>query len=167
GTGGGTGGGGGALPVAIPCSPGGGAGTNGITLSGVSTIGSLTTAANTDTTIDMDPGEIAYRNSAYTSSATTGSLRAQLWAVSQSYGGGSINGYIVSTYNIRFTDGTNQLGNFQSSDLQRRTLSARTPPTGAYCMVITLEEYDSRRCSQADGYCIVDWMQFDSSSSFR
>lgn len=156
-----------ALPPPIACASGSGAGLNGITLSGSSRFGALTTAASTDTTVTVDPGAIAYRDASLTSNAITGTLRAQLWAVPQSYGGGRISGYVVATYDIRFTDGSNQLGNGQSSDLLEHTLSARTPPKGAYCMVLTLEEYDSRQCTDADHFCVVDWTQFGSSSSFR
>lgn len=154
-------------PVAIPCDGRSGNGVDGIQLYGTATHGPLTGAALTATTISLDPGEIGYANPALGADATTGSLRARLWAVSSSYAGGDIDGWVVATYGIRFTNGGNQLRNGESSNLTEQLLAATTPPAGSYCLVVTLEEYDSRNCSSADNYCIADWTQFPASVGFR
>ncbi len=79
-----------------------------------------------------------------------------------------ISGTIVSRYGIRFNDGTNQLRNGQSANLTPQTLSANTPARGSYCMVATLDEYAPASCpSNADGYCLVDWVQFPNSAQFQ
>jgi len=154
-------------PVAIACDGRSGSGVDGLQLYGIATHGPLTGAAQTTTTITLDPGEIGYANPALGADATTGSLRARLWAVSSSYAGGDISGWVVATYGIRFTNGGNQLRNGESSNLTEQLLAATTPPAGSYCLVVTLEEYDSRNCSSADNYCIADWTQFPNSVGFR
>lgn len=154
-------------PVAIACDSRSGSGVDGLQLYGTATHGPLTTAAQTATTIRLDPGEIGYANPALAADATTGSLRARLWAVSSSYAGGDISGWVVATYDIRFTNGGNQLRNGESSNLSERLLGATTPPAGSYCLVVSLEEYDSRNCPSDDNYCIADWTQFPASVGFR
>ncbi len=153
-------------PVAIACDSRSGSGVDGLQLYGTATHGPLTAAAQKATTIRLDPGEIGYANPALAADATTGSLRARLWAVSSSYAGGDIGGWVVATYDIRFTNGGNQLRNGESSNLSERLLGATTPPAGSYCLVVTLEEYDSRNCTSDDNYCIADWTQFPTSVGF-
>lgn len=155
------------LPPALPCTAQGGNGTNGLSLYGQTSYSGLPSAALTTGTVSFDPGEVSFVNPNIGSSSTTGSLRAQLWAVGAPYAGGGINGYIVTTYSVRFSSGATQLRNGESANLNPLTLSARTPPGGAYCMVMTLEEYDSNSCSSADRYCIVDWYQYSPGVTFR
>ena len=116
----------------------------------------------------FDPGQIAFVNPNLTPSSYTGSLRSSLWAVAGSYSGGTISGYVVARFQIRFTDGSTQLTNGESADIPTQTLSATTPPRGAYCMVATLEEYNPASCpTSADGYCVMDWQQFGTSAQFQ
>jgi len=137
-------------------------------LSGSSAFSGLSLQAGLVGTVSLQPGHISYSNPQLTPSSTTGSLRARLWAVPSSYAGGNITGYVVATYSIRFTDGTNQLTNNQSADLLANVLAATSPPRGSFCMVATLEQF-GQPCSYSsgDGYCIADWTQFASSQSFQ
>lgn len=151
----------------ISCPSQGGSGTNGLSLFGLASYSNLSGSSSSTGTVTLDPGEVSYNNPNLSSTARTGSLRASLWAVSSSYGGGGINGYVVARYGISFTGGGNQLTNGQSSNLVSQTLSATTPPRGAYCMVVTLEQYDSVSCSSADRYCIMDWQQFATNAIFQ
>jgi hypothetical protein len=153
-------------PAAIACAPGHGSGTDGLTLSGQAMFNGLGTSGGATGTVSFQPGRIAYSNPRLTPTSTTGTLRSRLWAVGSSYAGGGINGYIVATYAIRFTDGTTQLMNNRSSDLQVNVLPATSPPRGAYCMVATLEQFD-QSCGSTDGYCIADWTQFGTSQVFQ
>lgn len=157
-----------AAPVQpISCASQGGSGTGGLSLYGATSYSGLSGASSTSGTVLFDPGEIGYHNPNLASTAHTGSLRAALWAVPYSYAGGGITGYVVATYGITFTNGSNQLYNFTSANLAAHTLSATTPPRGAYCMVVTLEQYDSVNCTSADRYCIVDWQQYATSATFQ
>lgn len=149
---------------AIACGSASGSGIGGLELFGVGTYGALTTAASTTTSIGFDPGEIRYGAPA---GSVSGSLRARLWAVDHAWAGGPISGHVVATYDIRFTDGTNQLRAGESSNLTQRTLAAMTPPAGSYCLVTTFEEYDANSCTSADRYCTADWMRFPEAVSFR
>lgn len=151
----------------ISCASHGGSGTNGLSLYGATSYSGLSGASSTGGTVTFDPGEIGYNNPNLSSTAYTGSLRAALWAVPYSYAGGGITGYVVATYGITFANGGNQLYNGTSANLSARTLSANTPPRGAYCMVVTLEQYDSANCTSADRYCIVDWQQYGTSATFQ
>ena len=125
------------------------------------------TSASRNTTVALDPRQVSFINPQLSAVATTGFLRAKSWATGTPYAGGAISGYVVATYDISFTDGTNQLRIGQSVDRSERTLVARTPPAGTYCMVVTLEKYDLQGCSTADRFCIVDWLQFGNSNSFN
>ena len=153
-------------PSAIACASAHGSGLDGLQLTGTSSYSGLSTAASNAGTVTFQPGTISFQNPSLTSTSTTGSLRARLWAVGSSYGGGSINGYVVSTYTIQFTDGGNTLTNDHTATLAARLVSAQTPPRGAYCLVATLEEYQPG-CGASDGYCIADWSQFSPSTAFQ
>ncbi|MBL8289740.1 MAG: hypothetical protein JNL85_17285 [Rubrivivax sp.] len=160
-------------PTAAPISPracGGtsGSGVNGLQLYGQASYSGLPGRSAATGTVTLDAGEVAFNNPNVGPSSITGSLRVSFWAVPGSYGGGTISGTIVSRYGIRFNDGTNQLRNGQSANLTPQTLSANTPARGSYCMVATLDEYAPASCpSNADGYCLVDWVQFPNSAQFQ
>ena len=116
----------------------------------------------------ITPGTIAFNNSALTSDSITGSLRMRLFALEKNYFGGSFEGYVLGVFPLRFTNGTDQLRNGQSSQINTQSVSISSyPPSGrSYCIVTFFEEYDSRNCGTADKYCVVDWTQFKGSQSF-
>lgn len=155
-------------PVAArSCTSGGGSGTGGLQLYGQSAYSGLSTRPGASSTISFDPGEVSFRNSALSAGSTTGTLRATLWAVPGNFTGGTINGYIVARYPIRFTDGTSQLRNGESANLNANSVPASSPPRGSYCMVVTLDEYGGNCSTSNEGYCMADWMQFSTSTQFE
>ncbi|MFT3776749.1 MAG: hypothetical protein QM772_00490 [Ottowia sp.] len=149
-------------PTPRTCTENNGPGMNGRTMSGASSY------TIRDGVASITPGTIAFSNSSYTPDSTTGSLRMRLFAIEGDYFGGQIQGYVIGTFPLRFTDGSNQLRNGQSSQLNTQTVSISSyPPSGrSYCMVTVFEEYDSRNCSTADKYCVVDWTEFKNPASF-
>lgn len=153
-------------PTPIACASTHGPGVDGLQLTGVPSYSGLSTAASSSGTVTFQPGGLSYQNPAFTPTSTTGSLRARLWAATSSYSGGTINGYVIATYAITFTDGTNQLTNNHTANLTARLLDAQSPPRGAYCLVATLEEYRTT-CSASDGFCISDWSTFTPSVAFQ
>lgn len=153
-------------PTPIACASTHGAGLDGLRLTGTTSYSGLSGAASDSGTVTFAPGQIAFQNPNFTPTSTTGSLRARLWASSGSFSGGTLNGYVIATYAITFTNGTNQLTNNQSATLAAHLLDARTPPRGSYCLVTTLEEYQAT-CSASDHYCLADWSQFTPSQAFQ
>jgi hypothetical protein len=149
------------------CNATSGPGTGGLQLFGQFSFNNLPLTASSSGTVTVDAGEVSFSHPSLTPGSSTGSLRASLWAVAGSYNGGSISGTVVARYPINFTDGSNQLRNGQSSNLLAQTVPATTPARGSYCMVITLEQYDSANCSTSDRYCLVDWSQFPGSTQFQ
>lgn len=126
----------------------------------------MSSAANSTGSVALDPGEISFNNPNLGAGATSGSLRASLWTVSGSYAGGAISGAVIARYTITFTDASNQLRNFTSSNLAAQTLPATTPAGGSYCAVVTFEEFSSA-CAPGGSFCIVDWVQFPGSVQFQ
>ena len=116
----------------------------------------------------ITPGTIAFNSPSSTPSSTTGSLRMRLFAIEGDYFGGAIQGYVLGTFPLRFTDGTNQLRNGESSQLGTQSVSiSSNPPSGrSYCVVTVFEQYDSRNCDTSDRYCVVDWAEFKQAASF-
>ena len=116
----------------------------------------------------ITPGTIAFNSPSSTPSSTTGSLRMRLFAIEGDYFGGEIQGYVLGTFPLRFTDGTNQLRNGESSQLGTQSVSiSSNPPSGrSYCVVTVFEQYDSRNCDTSDRYCVVDWAEFKQAASF-
>jgi hypothetical protein len=113
---------------------------------------------------------VRYNDTSLASSSYTGSLRIQLWAVSRPYSGGTINGYTAFTGYPNFAGAgarsSSQIYNFYTFSGITSSGSGRNPPSGDYCLVATLEEF-SPSCTSDDGYCIVDWLQFDRVEDFR
>ncbi|MBI5719134.1 MAG: hypothetical protein HZC37_15820 [Burkholderiales bacterium] len=141
--------------------------TGGLDLSGPASFNGLSTSAGASGTVLFDPGDVTYFNPALPSTAVSGSLRVSLWATSGSYTGGTLTGQVVARAPLVFAGGSNQLGNGVKVDIPAATLSATSPSRGSYCMVITLEQFDSLNCTSGDRYCIVDWAQFAASSEFQ
>lgn len=141
--------------------------TRGLQLFGAGSYSGLVGAASSSGTVMLDPGEISFINPNLAPTATTGSLRAAMYAVAGDYSGAVLNAYLVARYSILFTGGDTTLTNGDTANLQTQTLAAVTPTRGSYCIVVALEEYDPASCpSNSDGYCIVDWTEFPSSVMF-
>ena len=110
---------------------------------------------------------VAYDDSALSSNAYTGSLQALLWAIRTDYAGGSITGYQLGVFTPdfvgQFSESTNQIYNFSYSTADIVSSGVGTNPTaGQYCIVATLEEYES-----SGQYDIVDWIQFPGIVTFH
>ena len=151
----------------VSCEPSNGSGTNGLQLYGAYRYRLETNHAKSSSIVTLDPGEIRFSNPNLGADATTGSLRAALWATTLPYRGGRLSGYRIATYKIKFSNGMNQLRNGQHADLIAHTLPARIPSKGDYCMTVTLEEYSNRLCHADDNFCIVDWGTFDAAVRFN
>jgi hypothetical protein len=159
--------------TSLSCAGGNGSGTNGIRLYDPANIFSYqlsTTTANAPDISTLGWG------AAYTGSlegAYTGSLFAELWAVSSSYSGGLISGTILGSFIPNFTGS----GAYSSSQIASGGYSTNTivssssnynPTAGQRCLVITLLQYAPGQCSpNPNGYCIVDWLQFNAPVTFH
>jgi hypothetical protein len=87
------------------------------------------------------------------SSGISGSLRMKLWATTDTYDGGSLNGYVLGTKNF------NQLNAGYYYPNVSADVTYTPPPAGTYYTTMTLEEY------QSSGWVIVDYVTFDSPST--
>ena len=162
-------------PVVTPLTPrtcvqgqGTGTGTRGLELTGPYSFDGLMPKANSTDAFNFDPGTVKFSNSAFSSTALTGSLRYTFWAVAGSYSGGSITGDILVREGMNLTGSApTQLRNGHTMDFPYAAVTGPTPKRGSYCMVVTLEEYNSVTCTSADKYCIVDWAQFPTSVEFE
>lgn len=104
------------------------------------------------------------------SDSHTGSIRARLFAFPESFTGSTIsNGYQIGEYYPNFSGtvkSTNQLYvNTYASGIisydQKPSI-----PSGSYCIVAFLEEYDEYSCSHHDKYCVAAWLQFENAEIF-
>lgn len=153
-------------PSAISCPGGSGGGTNGLAFyspTGYTSYQLSTTSAQASEVSALTWG-VQYNNSSLAAGSYSGSLRAELWAVSSSYSGGTIRGYKLGTFYPNFTgsgahsSNTVYNGGYSTTTVQSST-STTNPPYGSYCIVATLEEYNN-------SYLINDWIQFDKSVAF-
>jgi N-acetylneuraminic acid mutarotase len=109
---------------------------------------------------------VNFDNPSLSSSAYTGSLVAYLWAVNFNYQGGPIsNGYILATFTPDFVGAgahsSNQIDNFYAFPNIQSTAPFTNPPSGSYCLVVTLEQFDSTQT-----YEIYDWATFSNVVTF-
>ncbi len=114
---------------------------------------------------------VKYADSNLQNDSYSGSLRIRLYAVSESYSGSSLNGYVIGEYFPNFNgDGsasTNQLKvNYNVENIVSKDEKNLKIPSGKYCAVITLEEFDEQSCSSTDRFCIQSWMQFKDPATF-
>jgi hypothetical protein len=79
---------------------------------------------------------------------TSGHLRMQVWATSEPYGGDSITGYPIGTFNLGRLPGGYSFANLG------RTVRFLRPPAGIYYTSVTLEE------QTPTGYVVVDSESF-------
>jgi hypothetical protein len=84
------------------------------------------------------------------SSHTTGTLRMELWARSQAYGGGPIGDYKVAQFQL----GALPAG-AQYVDVKSPSLFLGTPPDGVWYYTMFLTEFTG--VPENDGFSIVDW----------
>ncbi len=117
--------------------------------------------------------QVQYLNLAVPSGSFTGSLRARLWAVPYSVSSGVFNSAnMIGEFYPNFTGtgaySSNQLYVGSTSEIQVSSSVAQNPPAGEYCIVATLEEYnsDTTYCPSPDHYCEVDWWQSGNSWIF-
>lgn len=125
------------------------------------------TASNLETRLKW--GVIS--NQPYTiSDSHTGSIRARLFAFPETFTGSTnSNGYQIGEYYPNFSGtvkSTNQLYvNTYASGIisydQKPSI-----PSGSYCIVAFLEEYDEYSCSHHDKYCVATWLQFKNAETF-
>ena len=162
-------------PAVTPITPrtcvegqGTGSGTRGLELTGPYRFDGLLAKASSTDAFNLDPGSVKFVNSAFAATALTGSLRYTFWAVAGSYTGGSISGDILVRQALNAAGATpTQLRNGQTLDFPFAEVTGTTPKRGSYCMVVTLEEYNSATCTSADKYCVVDWAQFPTAVQFE
>lgn len=87
------------------------------------------------------------------SGGSSGDLKLKLWAVSNYYSGGDIQGYTLGVVNL----GTLAGGYSYTNIVQ--TVSYDAPPDGTYYLVMTLTEYDGQDF-------ILDYSQFEDLQTF-
>ena len=109
---------------------------------------------------------VTFDNPSLASSSHTGSLLAYLWAVNYDYQGGPIsNGYILATFTPDFVGAgaysSNQIYNTYTFPNIQSTSPFTSPPSGSYCLVVTLEQFDSTQT-----YEIYDWATYSTVVSF-
>lgn len=125
-----------------------------------------TTAADQQDTVTVGWG-VAFDNPQLSSSAYSGSVRVELWALPYSYQS-PFQGYRIAMAYPNFTGtgakSSNQLYNGYSVTGISSTVTGQNPPSGSYCMVLVLAQYDPT-CS-GDHYCVYDWTQFSPDQSF-
>lgn len=113
-----------------------------------------------------------FRNTAASSQSYTGSLRISLVALPSSFSGNPalINVFRIFTLSPEFTGpgarSASQIYNHSAFRSIVSRASGGTPPPGAYCIVMFLEEY-SEECTTPDKYCWVDWAQTSGAAVFR
>jgi hypothetical protein len=62
----------------------------------------------------------------------------------------------------------NQLLDFTEGIENNDQVTVTTPPKGAYCMLMTIQEYAPKLCpSFSDGYCGFAWAQFPGDILFQ
>ncbi|HEY3307723.1 MAG TPA: carboxypeptidase-like regulatory domain-containing protein [Desulfuromonadaceae bacterium] len=162
------------ISSSLVCPPSNGISLNGIQLYGTTSYQLSTTTANAIETATLT-WEVYYQNIYYLPTGSySGSLRARLWAVPYSFTGGTItNSYILGIFNPNFTGtgaySSNQVyvGGYSTSPISS-SVSGQNPPAGTYCVVVTIEEYNTKGgCSDPSGYCYDQWMQYAAPVIFR
>jgi hypothetical protein len=162
-------------PASLNCPAGRGIGQNGLGFPSSQQVAfNITGTAGSQPNTSTLTWGASYSNPNQTSSSYSGSLRVSLWAVPYNFqGSGPINGTRVAVSSPSFT-GTgakspNQLYNGYSVTNIVSTASGGNPPSGAYCMVMALDEYnpDTTQCSSSDHFCYADWAQFPGTSAFQ
>lgn len=164
---------GGINPVTLACDAANGNGVNGLSLYNPSNLIAYTLSdliANAVVNSSLTWG-VQYQNPSVPAGSYSGSLRARLWAVSSPYSGGTITGRVLGLFTPNFTgpgarSATQVFAGGHSSSSLQSSAQQQNPATGSYCLVATLEEFSSS-CTNSDGFCIDDWIQFPAPVGFR
>jgi hypothetical protein len=157
--------------LSCPASDGAGVGglhfTGTVTHSGLTLIGSATVPS-----VSLTYG-VTYSNPALPSSSVTAPLRINLWAVSASFDGSTspfaTGGYWVAAVTPNFTGigaaSADQVKNFSTIPTATRSTMGFMPPSGTYCLVMTLDE---RANGCLETQCAPrDFVQFSGSVTFQ
>ena len=100
------------------------------------------------------------------SSGHSGSLRIELWALAAPYFGGSVTGYITAS---KRTDSINGLADNLAAGQYFHNISLNlpytAPPATHSNYALFLEEYDSIKCTTADNFCIIDYLNYHETQS--
>jgi hypothetical protein len=161
-------------PASLNCPTRRGSGVNGLSFLASQqlkfNISSTTPSQPNTTTLTWG---VNYDNPNLAASAYTGSLRVELWAVPYDFqGSGVINGTSVARASPNFTGtgakSANQIYNLINVSGIVSTAGGNNPPSGPYCMVMSLDQYntDVTQCAASDHFCYVDWAQFPGTTSF-
>lgn len=156
---------------AIACGSAFGAGINGVEFYDPQNIFaySLPLPANTVAAGTLEWG--ATNTGAYYS--YTGSLRVSLWSTTGPYfGAPTIVDYRMAEVTPNFVgpgaySSTQLLAGGYSYSATTSLSTVTTPPPGQYCVVMTLEMYSPTGCASGDGYCTMDWQQFQKPAFFN
>jgi hypothetical protein len=158
-------------PAGLTCTQARLGGTNGVSFgpgnsSGPGTLDTQSVTYQLSGTIAYLTWGASFDNLNLTSSAVTGSLEAEVWAVNYNYQGGAIvNQYLLATFVPNFTGqgaaSSNQIDNGYWFYNIQSTTTLTPPPSGTYCIVVTLEQY-----AAGYGYQLMDWVTFNSTVSF-
>jgi hypothetical protein len=164
-----------APPTSLSCPAGRGSGTSGLGFPAAPNLQyDISTTGASQTSNDTLTWGVSYDNPQLTSSAYTGSLRLSFYAVPYDFqGAGQIDGYLIARVSPSFTGmgarSSSQLYNGYSVSNISSVVSGANPPSGRYCMVMTLDQYNTNTasCTAADHFCYVDWVQFSGAQGFN
>lgn len=118
---------------------------------------------------------VSYSNPNLRNDSVTGSLKAKVYLFKNAYSGASsgasLEGFIIGEYVPNFEgDGTwenNHLkNNYNATDIISTDQKTISVPSGSYCAVVFLEEYNSKSCKATDHFCVEAWSQFPDQITF-
>ncbi len=91
----------------------------------------------------------------------SGSLRLELWALTAPYYGGQVTGYVTASVRTSKINGLSDYLNASSSFTNiTLNLPFATPPSTHKNYALFVTEYDTTNCSQADRFCIVNYINY-------
>lgn len=153
------------------CDSGRGIGTNGVSFDGDTINYELSTQSAGEPDETKITWAASYRDQSVSRTVYTGSLRVRLWALRSSFQGGTVNGYVIAISAPRFVGqvarSENQIYNFSRVEHVSTYQVGTNPTVGSYCILLTLEQYDTTRCTSTDNYCMSDWLQFHGAVNFH
>ncbi|ENX01020.1 hypothetical protein F899_01653 [Acinetobacter sp. CIP 101934] len=104
------------------------------------------------------------------SDSYTGSIRARLFAFPESFTGSTnSNGYQIGEYYPNFSGTVKSTNQLYANTYVSGIISYNQKPSipsGSYCIVAFLEEYNEYSCSHHDKYCVAAWLQFENAETF-
>ena len=91
----------------------------------------------------------------------SGSLKLQLWALTTPYFGGAATGYVTASIRIADIDGaTDTIGANTYFYNMNLNLPHAAPPPAYSKYALFLLEYDPVYCTAPDGFCIIDYINY-------